>query len=212
MAVTTSSLTVTDGAGVSRGLATLTDPATLQHPINSLDEAGMAVYRFSSSFTPLVTAALTLVRIAGSATKTVRIRRITVSGHSTANAQETLVLQRVSTLGTGGTAVTPTAAKNDSGTVAAATAVVTHYTTAAQSVGTAAGGALTTMDVYTGVVTTPTVALPAVVLFPELGSPAGQALVLRGTADAIEIQNANAGNLSAGTVLQYTVEFVEDAS
>lgn len=40
----------------------------------------------------------------------------------------------------------------------------------------------------------------------------GSAIVLRGVAEFLEVQNINAGNLAAGTVLEYVIEFEEDAS
>lgn len=213
MAVTTSSITVTDGAGASRGLATLTDPAGIQHPVNSLDEAGTAVYRASATFTPQATAGVTLITFTGSATKTCRIRRILLGGHSTANAETTVALQRTTALGAGGTAVVPNPAKVDSGTIAAATGVVSHYTTTLKAAGTATGvGPLTTTEFFTGVITTPTVAIPMQQIWPDVGSPIGQALVVRGVADFIEVQNTNAGNLSAATVLSYAIEWIEDNS
>lgn len=212
MAVTTTTVLVTDGAGTSRTFATLTDPAGAQHPINSLDEAGEAVYRASATFTPQATAGVTLITFTGSATKTCRIRRIMLGGHSTANAETTIALQRTSALGAGGTAVVPTTSKVDSGTVAASTGVVTHYTTTLKAAGTIAGGPLSTTEFFTGVITTPTVAIGMQQIWPDIGSPIGQALVVRGVSDFIEIQNTNAGNLSTATVLSYAIEWIEDAS
>lgn len=213
MAVTTSTVLVTDGAGTSRTFTTLTDPAGAQHPVNSLDEAGEAVYRASATFTPQPTAGVTLVTFTGSATKTCRIRRILLGGHSTANAETTIALQRTTALGAGGTAVAPNVAKVDSGTVAAATGVVNHYTTTLKASGTATGvGPLTTVEFFTGVITTPTVAIGMQQIWPDVGSPIGQALVVRGVGDFIEIQNTNAGNLSTATVLSYAIEWIEDAS
>jgi hypothetical protein len=40
----------------------------------------------------------------------------------------------------------------------------------------------------------------------------GQAIVLRGTAQYLEVQNVLAANLAAGTVLCYFLEWEEDAS
>lgn len=212
MTVTTTSVAVKDGNGVTQTLATITDPANLQRSVISTDDAGSAFYRASATFTPLVTSAVTLLQIKGSATKTVRIKRVQVTGVSTANASVVLQLLRTTTTGTGGTAVTPTIGKNDSGTVAAATAVVTHFTTAAQTSGTASGGPLSTFRFYSSVVTTPTVQPAVSTVFPEAGAPVGQAIVLRGAADFVELQLVGGGNLSAATVLDYTVEWTEDAS
>lgn len=182
----------------------------------SLDKHGVCTYRFSASFTPQATAAVTLFSVQGSATKTVRVTRIFLTGHSTANAQEIIALQRTSALGAGGTVVSPSAAKLDtkglaSAACASATSVVSHYTTTLKAAGTGVGGPLSTQDFWTGVVTTPTVAIPGVALFPEGGVSVSQAIVLRGTADFLEVQSVNASNLSAGTVLQYVVELEEEA-
>jgi len=204
-------VTVSDRSGNSQGMEAYQDPAGNNIPIVSLD-TNKATYYFSASFTPLVTSALTVLRIAGSASKTVRVKRIQVGGTSTAAGSCLYGLQRVSSVGTGGTGVTPTAAKADSAS-AAATAVVTHYTTAAQSAGTAAGGTITQATLLTSIVTLPTTGMvPLYSIFPPQGAPIGSSLVLRGTADALELGNLNGGNLPAGTVLQYTVELEEDAS
>lgn len=213
MAVTTASVTYKDGSGTNGSAAALADPAGLNRAVVSMDEAGAAVYRASATFTPQPTAGVTLITFTGSATKTCRIRRILLGGHSTANAETTIALQRTTALGAGGTAVPPNVAKVDSGTVAAATGVVNHYTTTLKAAGTATGvGPITTVEFFTGVITTPTVAIGMQQIWPDVGSPIGQSIVVRGIADFIEVQNTNAGNLSAGTVLSYAVEWVEDAS
>lgn len=206
-----STLTVRDGNNAAQTIPTMADLAGNLMPMNSLDSA-QQVYRASASFTPVGTSDLTLVSIKGSSTKTVRIRRILLGGSSTALGSILMGLQRTSTVGTGGTAVLPTVAKLDTSS-ATATATVTHFTTAAQSQGTAVGGTLSQFQLFTTTVTTPTVAwAEAQCIFPERGATIGQALVLRGTADFIEIQNLNAGNVKAGSILQYMVEWVEDAS
>lgn len=213
MAVSTSTLVVSDGTGVNRNMTTLADPAGAQRTVTSPDEAGAAVYRASATFTPQATAAVTLITFTGSATKTCRIRRILLGGHSTANAETTIALQRTTALGAGGTAVPPNVAKVDSGTVAAATGAVNHYTATLKAAGTATGvGPLTTTEFFTGVITTPTVTTGMQQIWPDLGSPIGQALVVRGVGDFIEIQNTNAGNLSTATVLSYAIEWIEDGS
>jgi hypothetical protein len=177
----------------------------------SLDCA-RATYRFAATFTPYATGALTVLSIKGSASATVRIRRLALQGVSTAAGSSNYVLQRVSALGASGTAVNPTAAKNDPSSVAA-TAVVAHYTTAAQTNGTAVGGPSSAFVLGTSIVTIPTTGpVEPLLVFPEYGTPIGQALVLRGVADFFEVQNKNASNLPAGTVLSYVVELEEDLS
>ena len=212
MAVTTSSISIKDGSANSQSGAVLADPAGIFHSVVSTDEAGMAVYRTSASFTPYGTADRTLISIKGSATKTVRVRKILISGTGTAAGATLWLLSRTTALGTGGTAVNPTVAKNDSGTVAAGTAVVAHYTTAAQSLGSGPVTLATWMQTV-AIVTLPTTGpLVFTSVFPDYGaSSIGQALVLRGTSDFLEIGNA-AGNVTAGAIIQYVIEWVEDGS
>jgi hypothetical protein len=185
-------------------------------PVMSLDST-QVTYRVSASFTPQATAAVTLISVTGSATKTVRIKRIMLGGASTAlSVAPIIALQRTSALGAGGTTVSPTVALLDRGasaSYAAATAVASHYTTTLKAAGVGVGGAISTARLFTDTVTTPTVASrPGLMLFPEYGMPIGSAIVLRGSSDFLEVQNINAGNLAAGTVLEYVIEWVEDAS
>jgi hypothetical protein len=206
-------VTVADKNNASQGMGAFQDPAGNNYAAVSLDSAS-ATYRASASFVPVTASALTLFQIQGSATKTVRVRRITMGG-STATTVATAVcyLQRTSTAGTGGTAVTPTIAKVDSGTSASATAVVSHYTTAAQSVGTLAGGPLSFFTVLLPVTAVPTVAFTVnQVVFPEYGSPIGQSIVLRGTSDYLCVVNSAPASFANAPVIQYTIEWTEDAS
>lgn len=203
-----------DGNNAAQSMGALQDASGVNYA-SMVTDTNQAVYRASANFTPFATAAVALVSIKGSASKTVRIRRITIGGVSTALSASVFQLLRTSTVGAGGTIVAPTVAKMDTiAAAAAATAVVQHYTTAAQTTGAANGGPLATQLVTTGTVTTPTVALAGVpqVLFPEGGAPIGQSIVLRGVADILEIQNVAPANLAAGTVLTYSVEWTEDAS
>lgn len=202
---------VRDGNNAAQSISALQDPSGYNASMVSLD-TGRAVYRAAANFTPQATAAVTLISIQGSATKTVRIKRIGVGGVSTANGQSIYQLIKTSALGAGGTTVTPTATPLDSASPAA-TAVVQHYTTTLKAAGTPIGGPLTTANVQTGVTAVPTVATPAQTqLFPEFGAPIGQAIVLRGAAQYLEVQNVAAANLAAGTVLCYFIEWEEDAS
>jgi hypothetical protein len=208
----TQTVVVADKFANPQGMTVFHDGGGNVMPAVTFDSS-KATYRFSASFTPLVTSAVTLFSIQGSATKTVRVRRIFVGGTSTTNpGSSNYALYRVSALGSGGTGVNPTAAKLDTND-AAATAVVTHYTTAAQSSGTKVGGPITSLSIGTSTITLPTTGpVPFYSVFPEGGIPAGKAIVLRGTGDYLEFQNANAGSLPAGTVLQYVVELEEDDS
>lgn len=212
MAVSTTSVPILSGTGSSLSVASLTDPASLVRYIVSTDGAGEAVYRASASFAPVATADRTLISIKGSATKTVRIRKIAMMGTiATTAASNLFQINRTTALGSGGTSVAPTPAKVDSGTVASATAVVAHYTTAAQSLGT--GPTVLSSFTFSSTI----LGLPAsgsatnwFVAFPEMGGAFSQALVLRGTSDFLEIGNV-AGN-SPATAIQYVVEWSEDGS
>ncbi len=179
-------------------------------PVVSIDST-KNTYRASASFTPFATAPLALVTIIGSATKTVRVKRILIGGAATALADTLFRLTRVSVIGTGGTAVAPPISKNDTN-AAAATAVVQHYTTAAQSAGTVVSS-LSHWRQFIATVTTPATAYtnPTYQVFPECGV-GGQSLVLRGVADMLQLENFNGGNLGAATVLEYVIEWEEDAS
>jgi len=206
------SITVRDGNNAAQTVASLDDLAGNKASLTSLD-SGRQCYKVSGNFTPTATGAVTMITITGSATKTVRIKRILIGGVSTAVSGSVFQLQRTSSLGAGGTLVAPTVGKLDTAS-ANATAVVNHWTSTLKAAGVAVGGPLTTQYIHTGVVTTPATVLSGFpqALFPEFGSPIGQAIVLRGTAEILEVQNVTPANLGAGTVLTYCVEFEEDAS
>lgn len=204
-------IVVKDGNGASQSMDALQDANGISMSIVSTDST-RPTYRVAANFTPQATGAVTLISIQGSATKTIRVKRLGVSGVSTANGQNILALQKTSALGAGGTTVNPTLAQMDS-SAAAGSAVVAHYTTTLKAAGTPIGGPLSTANVQTCVTAVPTVpVLPSTQLFPEFGAPIGSAIVLRGVAQFLEVQNLAAANLAAGTVLNYFVEWEEDAS
>lgn len=206
-------ISVKDGNGAAQSMANFQDLSGNNQPVISLDSQ-RATYRAAASFVPVTTGALTLIQVQGSATKTVRVKRLTIGGSAAATvATAVMYLQRTSTAGTTGTAVTPTIAKMDSGNATAATAVVTHYTTAAQTVGTLVGGPLSFFTVLLPVTAVPTVAFAInQCVFPEYGAPIGSAIVLRGTADFLNVVNSAPANFANAPVLQYMVEWEEDAS
>lgn len=205
-------ITVRDGNNAAATVESFPDLAGNQISAVSLDN-GRQVYRASANFTPQATAAVTIISLQGSATKTVRVKRVMLGGVSTAVSSSVYQIVRTTALGAGGTTVNPTIAKLDSAS-ATATAVAAHYTTTLKATGTGASGPLVTRAVGTNVVTTPATAWiePLAPLFPEAGMPVGQAIVLRGAAEFMEIQNVTPTNLGAGTVLSYIIEWEEDAS
>lgn len=204
-------ISIKDGNGSAQTLGTNVDLAGAQRYQVTLDNAAQT-YRASGSFTPQATGAVTVITMTGSATKTVRVKRIMVGGAATALSATLFKLVKTTALGAGGTEVAATVAKLDSAS-AAATATVSHWTTTLKAAGTTAEGPLTTLRLFQTTVTTPTVAFAeAQTLYPEKGAAIGQAIVLRGTSQFLEVQNANAGNLAAGSVLDYMIEWEEDAS
>jgi hypothetical protein len=204
------SVTILDGNSAAKTMSVLQDAASNNIPSQTAD-CGQQTFRASATFTPYATSAIALFQIKGSATKTVRVKRVLVSGAATALADTLFRMTLLSASGTGGTAVTPTIAKLDSAS-STATAVVTHWTTAAQSAGTVTS-VLSHWRQFIATVTTPATAYtnPQQVVFPEAGM-LGQAIVLRGTSEFLQVENLNGGNLGAATVLEYVIEWVEDAS
>lgn len=202
-----------DGNNASQSMAAWQDLVnSANYPIVSLDTA-QSHYRAAASFTPQATAAVTLISVQGSATRTIRIKRIMLGGVATALSDTLFTMRKVSALGAGGTTVAPTIAEMDSSS-AAATAVVQHYTTTLKAAGTDIDGPLSFWRQFQATVTTPATAYThphSALVFPE-GGIMSQAIVLRGTGQYLEIQNANAGNLAAGSVLDYAIEWIEDAS
>ena len=144
-------------------------------------------------FTPVATATDIFV-ITGSATRTVKILSIILSGtQTTAGNIGTISLIKRSTDDTGGTSVAATRIPHDS-TNAAATAVVRHYT-ANPTLGTTVG------TVYSPRVSIPapaTAIVPATIFQYNAPDPAhGQPITLRGAAEVIAV-NMGGGALPAG--------------
>ena len=205
-------VTVANNAGTATPMGAFQDAAGDNYPAVVLDNQ-RATFRAAGVFTPYATAALTLFQIQGSASKTVRITRIGVAP-TTATTVASLsgYLARTTGAGSGGTGVTPTIAKMDTAS-AAATAVVTHYTTAAQSVG-AGSTVLSQFVLGVPVVSVPTVSVlnQMQMVFPECGAAIGQAIVLRGTSDYVCVVNTTPANFANAVSMSYVIEWVEDAS
>ena len=68
-----------DGNNAAQSMAALQDLAGINYSMVSLDSTRQ-VYRASASFTPQATAGVTVISIVGSATKTVRVKRILLGG------------------------------------------------------------------------------------------------------------------------------------
>ncbi|MGZ5028998.1 MAG: hypothetical protein ACXWAT_00855 [Methylobacter sp.] len=166
-----------------------------------------ATYRYAMpDFTPVATPTDILV-IQGSATKTIRIKRIAVYGESTAAGSMGVQLVRRSTAGTLGSAVLTavTAGKHDTGD-GAATAVIStvgtaNYTTLGTSAG-VMGAALLTFGnagaVQSGVVW-------------DYSTRNDKAIILRGATDFLCI-NMNGDAVPTGGKVYFDIETEEDNS
>lgn len=183
----------------------LTD-ATTGIPYSPAAEAPVdgfkATYGASIQGLASVASATDIFTITGSATKTVRITRIEVSGVQTTAGQVDIIVLKRSTVDTAGTSSTPTIVPYDKNSPAA-TAVVTAYTanpTAGTLVGNIRAGKL--------FVAAPATASPTTVMALDFGTRPAQALVLRGATDQIAV-NLNGVTVTGGS-FNISIEWTED--
>ncbi|MGJ0393052.1 MAG: hypothetical protein ACR650_09880 [Methylocystis sp.] len=163
-------------------------------------------YRYSGlALTPVATPT-DVIQIQGSATKTIRITRIRLTGVATAQGNMPVQIVRRSTAGTAGSAVLTavTATKLDA-TDPAATAVVStvgtaNFTTLGTSAGVVATDRINMAAAGTG-------AAPPALVFDFSAAP----LRLRGVSDWIGI-NLNGAAVPSGGVIDWTIEAAEDNS
>lgn len=101
------------------------------------DSTPMPTYSAAGTITPAATAT-DILTIAGSATKRVRIRKISINGTQTTAGVVAFYCIKRSTLNSGGTSATPTKVPHDS-TDPAATATVTSYSANPTGLGTTVG-------------------------------------------------------------------------
>lgn len=164
-----------------------------------------ATYAYSASAIATFAAVTDLVVIRGSATKTVKIIRIELSGAATAATETLWYLKKHTIANTVGTSTNPTPVKYDSND-GAATALVLLYT------------ALPTIDVSAinvrAVRIDLAVAPAASNVTPdryivEFGNFGGEPIVLRGVAQEFAL-NLGGGAIPAGEVVDYTVAWTEE--
>lgn len=138
--------------------------------------------------------------ITGSATTTVRITRIFLTGTQTTAAQRDILLIKRSTANTAGTSTAPTRIPLDAND-AAATATVLAYT-ANPTLGTGIG------TLYSRKMQISTVSLLGDTLELAFGAESGKCVVLRGIAQVLAV-NLNSVT-SAGNLFNVTVEWTEE--
>lgn len=193
-------------------------PAVAQQPgVNSTIPAGFAIPldnkapTFGSGTTGLVAAAAAtdIAKLCGSATKVIRVSKISVSGRATAAASVDVALVLRSTAGSGGTATTPFIQPYDS-QYPTATAVFSAYT-ANPTIGTPVGGtgaSLAQDQLFLGNLTTGAPGARLVYTF-GFDRPSSQ-VVLRGVANCLAV-NLN-GQTASGNLMDVSFEWTENAT
>lgn len=169
--------------------------------VNMVDDTNPS---YSASFTAVASAATAtdLACILGSASKTVRVTRIEVSGTMTLSAAVSVQLIKRSAANTGGTSASLTLVPLDS-TNAAATASAVSYTANATALGASVGTVRSTrynVPTAGGVVSAPVVW--------DFGDRPAQAVILRGVAQELCI-NLSSTTLG-GSSLSGSFEFTEE--
>jgi hypothetical protein len=197
--------TYTDSAGSSgvNYTAATANPAALVYNANSPVDGGKNTYRASITALASAASATDIFTLTGSASKTIRVTRLEISGQqTTAAAAQVIVLVR-STANTGGTSTNPTAVPHDSNSPAAS-ATINAYT-ANPTTGSLVG------NIYAGYVFlaapgTATVGSDKVVF--DYGNRPAQAIVLRGTGQVLAV-NLNGVTVTGGA-FDINVEWSEE--
>lgn len=158
---------------------------------------------YSAAITGLTVAAAPtdIFTITGSATKTIRVTRITFAGSQTTATQRDILLIKRSAANTGGTSTTETNVPHDS-TFAAGTATVRAYTVNPTGLGATVG----TIRSHKILIATTTTDSDNLIM--DFGTRPAQALVVRGVAEVLAI-NLN-GIASAGSSLDISIEWTEE--
>ena len=190
-------------SGLSDGAASATNASAVS------SEGVKPTYRYAALGFATVATPTDVLVIQGSATKTIRIKRVVLNGVATAAANMPVQIIRRSTAGTLGSAVLTalTAAKHDINDVAPTAVLSTvgtaNYTTLGTTAGTIGAGRLQLSAAATGLSVTP--------LLWEFATRNDKALILRGTSDFICL-NLNAGAVPLGAVVDIEVQTEEDNS
>ncbi len=166
-----------------------------------------ATYRYAALAFAMVAAPTDVIVIQGAANKTIRVKRVALSGAATAAGTMPVQLVRRSTAGTLGSAVLTVvaAAKHDSEFVAPTATVSTvgtaNYTTLGTIAGVVATGRMQMTALATGLGVTPIVW--------DFSNREDYPVVLRGVLEHLCV-NFNAAAIPAGGVIDYEIEIEED--
>ncbi len=164
-----------------------------------------ATYAYSASAIATFTAVTDLVVLRGSATKTVKVVRVELSGAATAATETLWYLKKHTIANTGGTSTNPTPVKYDSND-GAATALVLLYT----ALPTIDASAVNVRAVRIDLAVAPaasTVAIDRYVI--EFGLNGGEPIVLRGVAQEFAF-NLGGGTIPSGEVADCTIVWTEE--
>jgi hypothetical protein len=163
---------------------------------------------YSASITGLVVAAAAtdIFTITGSASKTIRVLKIRISGNqSTASTENVLVIKR-SAANSGGTSTSQTAVPHDSNDAAASATVLAY--TVSPSLGAAVGTVRSEKLVLTAAATGGAFTGTLNILELVFGHGPSKAIVLRGTSQVLAI-NLNAQTLT-GSSINIDIEWTEE--
>ncbi len=171
----------------------------------ALGDTWKATYVYSQSAIATFATMQDLVVLRGSATKTVRVTRIEISGAATAATEILFYIKKHTIANTGGTSTNPTPTRYDSND-GAATATILLYTVQA------------TVDASATIFRAPRLTLavaPAATANLndrynlDLGTRPAETLTLRGVAQEMAI-NFNGQATTAGQVMDITIEWTEE--
>ena len=170
--------------------------------IVSVVDGQKTTYSASATNITVAATATDVFTITGSATKTIRIFKIRLSGVQTTSGLVSVLMLKRSTANTAGTPAASPAVPHDSNN-AAATATVVSYT-ANPTIGTLVGNIRS--DKF--LVTTPTATSTQPGLLYDFGNRPGQAIVLRGVNQVFAL-NLNGVTVTGGS-FSYAVEWTEE--
>lgn len=190
---------ITGTATVHLRLQALTFPCT---PFTISQDTTKSTYSASPGGIGLAAAATDVFTITGSATKTITVTRMSISGTATAATNSIIQIIKRSTANSGGTATTAAAVPHDSNN-AAATATIVGYTANPTSLGTAVGSSVRLDRIFLATTVTDSDHLKY-----DFGVPPSQPIVLRGTSQVLAF-NFSTLTITGGNVDCY-VEWTEE--
>lgn len=186
--------------GTTNGVVLNTNPTANTYVGNVNTQGTKATYSATTA-APAIDAAGTLIQIQGSASKTIRVTKVEISGVLTTTSNGVISINRCTTAVSGGTSASVTPVAYDS-TSAAVTAVATRWT----AVGTA--GSCSIVATRRSTWTADTLADAAPALF-KFGDANAQPIVLRGTSEYLTVSTTTFTSYTGGSYTAY-IEWTEE--